>query len=352
MKGLILCGGKDSGLRPVTDFIPKPLISIANEPLIFHTIELLLKSGVKEIGIVVNEKNKAIFKDILANKFEIDFNYIVQKEPKGIAHALLEAESFIGNEKFIMILGDNSLQIDLERIMNDFMISENNCKLLLKKVENPEKFGVAYISNDKVINVEEKPKTAYMDLAIVGIYLFDHNIFNACGNIQPSIRGEYEITDAIKWMIKNGHDVSYEIFNGYWRDVGSHQDVMEENIYRLESIEENIKGHVENSSISGKVILEEGAVIYNSIVRGPIKVGTDTTIKNSYIGPYTSIGKGVNIDKSNIECSIILDFCYISSVETPIDYSILGEGTIVAKENGLRKINKLITGRNSKVYHT
>lgn len=350
MKSLILCGGKGSRLQPITDSISKPLIPIANEPLIFYTIGSLLKLGVEEIGIVVNEENKDIFKTKLTNKFEIDFHYIVQKEAKGIANALLEAEDFIGDEKFIMILGDNSFELDLKRIMDDFLTSKTNCKLLLKTVEIPEKFGVAYVWDDKIINVEEKPKTAFSDLAITGIYGFDHNIFKACKNIEPSKRGEYEITDAIRWMIQNGYDISYEIMDGYWKDVGSHQGLIEENIYRLTSMDEDIKGHIENSSISGKLILDETAVIYNSVIRGPINVGSNSTIKNSYIGPYTSIGNGVNIDNSSIEASIILDGSYIFSVETPIDYSIIGEGTIVSKENGLRKGNRLITGKNSKIY--
>lgn len=350
MKGLILCGGKGSRLQPITDYIPKPLIPIANEPLIFYTIELLLNLGVEEIGIVVNEENKNIFKTKITNKFKIDFHYIVQKEAKGIANALLEAEDFIGDEKFIMILGDNSFELDLKSIMDDFLTSKTNCKLLLKTVEIPERFGVAYVWDDKIINVEEKPKTAFSDLAITGIYGFDHNIFKACKNIEPSKRGEYEITDAIRWMIQNGYDISYEVVDGYWKDVGSHQELIEENIYRLTSMNEDIKGHIENSSISGKVILDETAVIYNSIIRGPINVGSNSTIKNSYIGPYTSIGNGVNIDNSNIEASIILDGCYISSVETAIDYSVIGEGTVITKENGLRKRNRLVTGKNSKIY--
>lgn len=350
MKGLILCGGRDSRLRPITDSIPKQLIPIANKPLIFYTIQLLLESGVRDIGIVVNEENKNIFKRKLENEFNTEFHYIVQKQQKGTADALLQAESFIGDEKFIMILGDNSLQLDLKNIVEEFVIEKSNCKLLLKTVEDPEKFGVAYIWDDKIINVEEKPKTAFSDLAITGVYGFDHNIFKACKNIEPSNSGEYKITDAIRWMIQNEYDVSYEIFNGYWKDACNHQELIEENIYRLSVIENDIKGHLENSSIVGKVILDESSVIYNSIIRGPIKVGANTTIKNSYIGPYTSIGNKVNIDKSNIESSIILDYSYISSVEIPMDYSIIGEGTIIAKENGLKKINRLVTGKNSKLY--
>lgn len=350
MKGLILCGGKGTRLKPITNFIPKQLIPIANKPLIFYTIDLLLKAGIKEIGILVNEENEKIFKQYLKDKFKMDFHYIIQDNPKGIADGLLAAEDFIGDENFIMILGDNSFELDLKGFIDDFLKNRNNCKLLLKEVDNPEKFGVAYIANNKIINLEEKPKVAYSNLAITGIYAFDYNIFQGCRNIEISQRGEYEITDAIRWLIQNEYHIGYEILSGYWRDVGTHSDVLEENINRLNTMENNIKGHIENSSVSGNVILENGAVIYNSIVRGPIVVGENSTIKNSYIGPYTSIGKDVMINKANIECSILLDKSSVFSIETNIDSSIIGEGSIITKENRLKKANRLMTGRDSIIY--
>ncbi len=350
MKGLILCGGMGTRLKPITDSMPKHLIPIANIPLIFYTIELLLKSGIKDIGIVVNEENKEIFKQRLEGRFDIELHFIIQKDSKGIAKGLLQAEDFIGDEKFIMILGDNSIQMDLKNFIDDFLESNSNCKLILKEVENPEKFGVAYIGNNKIVSVEEKPKTAYSNLAITGIYAFDHSIFNACKNIEPSSRGEYEVTDGIKWLIHNKYHIEYEILSGYWRDVGSYKDVIEENINRLSEIEDNIEGYIENSHISGNVILEKGAVLYNSTVRGPIVVGENSIIKNSYIGPYTSIGKDVNIENANIECSIILDNSSVSSVNTPIDFSIIGEGSVITKEKSIKKSNRFITGKNSIIY--
>lgn len=350
MKGIILCGGKGTRLRPITYTTPKQLIPIANKPLIVYTIELLLNCGIKEIGIVVNKDNKLIFEKTLDKHFTEDFQYIIQDNPKGIAHGLLFAKDFIKDEKFIMVLGDNLFQFNLKKFIVDFLTNKSNCKILLKEVENPEKFGVAYIGNNKLINLEEKPKTAFSNLAITGIYAFDNNIFKASREIKPSSRGEYEITDAIKWLLHNGYSIDYEILKGNWRDIGGPRDVVEENVYRLSAMEEDIKGEVVNSHVSGKIILEEGGVIYNSIVRGPIVVGEKSIIKYSYIGPYTSIGKGVNIDKSNIENSIILDDCVISGVERPIDYSIIGEGSIVTNEKGLRKVNRLVVGKNSKVY--
>lgn len=350
MKGLILCGGKGTRLHPITYTLPKQLIPIANKPLIVYTIESFIKAGINEIGIVVNEENKVIFENILTSYFHNKFSFIIQKNPMGIAHGLLFAEEFIKDENFIMVLGDNSFHFELRKFIDDFRTKKYNTKILLKEVKHPEKFGVAYIGNGKIINLEEKPKLAFSNWAITGLYAFDHNIFKACKEISPSNRGEYEITDAIKWLLQNGYEVGYEILEGNWRDLGNPIDVIEENIDRLLLIENNIKGEIIDSHTSGRINLEKNAAIYNSIVRGPVIIGENTIIKNSYIGPYTSMGKGVNIDKSNIENSIILDRCNIIGVEKPMDYSIIGEGSIITNEKGIKKTNRLIVGRSSKVY--
>jgi glucose-1-phosphate thymidylyltransferase len=350
LKAIILCGGKGTRLQPITYTVPKPLLPIANKPLIAYTIESLLNSGIEEIGIIVSKDNKLIFEKTLNSYFSNKFQYIVQDNPKGIAHGLLFAEEFIGKEKFIMVLGDNSFRFNLKKFVANFITDKSSCKLLLKEVENPENFGVAYIGGSKIIKLEEKPKMAFSNWAITGLYAFDNNIFRASREIQPSKRGEYEITDAIKWLLDNGYDVGYEILEGNWRDVGSPKNVIEENIDRLRFLNEDIKGEIINTYVTGTVILQEGGVIYNSIVRGPITVGENSIIKYSYIGPYTSIGKGVNIDKSNIESSIILDNCVISGVEETIDFSILGKGTIITKEKGLKKVHRLVVGENSKIY--
>ncbi|MBZ2173700.1 glucose-1-phosphate thymidylyltransferase [Schnuerera sp. xch1] len=350
MKSIILCGGKGTRLQPITYTIPKQLIPIANKPLIVYIIELLLDSGIDEIAIVINNNNKVKFQRVLNQYFTNDFEYIIQDNPKGIAHSLLFCEEFINEEKFIAVLGDNSFNSNLKSFIEDFMNKEQNCKILLKEVDSPEKYGIAYIGNNKIINLEEKPKIAFSNLAITGLYAFDNSIFRASREIQPSNGGEYEITDAIKWLLFNGYDIGYEILKGNWRDVGSPMNVIEENIYRLNFIDESIVGEIVNSHISGKVTLRKGSVIYNSIVRGPVIIGENTIIKNSYIGPYTSIGNEVKINKTNIESSIILDRCTILAVQNTIDYSILGECSTVSNENGLKKRNRLILGKGSRVY--
>lgn len=350
MKGIVLCGGKGTRLGPITHTIPKQLIPIANKPLIIYTIELLLDSGIDEIGIVVNKNNKPIFQKILGKYFAKDFQYIVQDNPKGIAHGLLFAEEFINDEKFIMVLGDNTFDLNLREFIKDFTTKKDNAKILIKEVDNPERYGVAYIGDGKIISLEEKPKTAFSNWAITGLYAFDGGVFKASKEIKPSARGEYEITDAIKWLLYKEYSVGYEILKSDWRDIGTPIDVINENISRLSSIDKDIKGEIVNSKISGKVILGKGSAIYNSVVRGPIIVGENSIIKHSYIGPYTSIGEGVNIDKTNIENSIVLDNCTISGVQNPIDSSIIGEGSLITNEKGIRKINRLIVGAGSKVY--
>lgn len=350
MKAVILCGGKGSRLKPITYSLPKQLIPIANKPLLAYTIDLLINIGIEEISIVVNEYNKRIFEKVLSEYFEFNIKYIVQKKPKGVAHGLLSAKEFVGEEKFIMILGDNSFQFNLKRFIKNFSDNRNNCRILLKKVKNPEDFGVAYIGNNKIINLEEKPKRAFSDLAVTGLYVFDSNIFKACKEIQLSSRGEYELIDAIKWLLKKGYNVGYEIFDGEWRDIGKTKDVLEENISKLDYAKTSVKGEIINSNVVGKVVLAEGAVIFNSIVRGPVTIGENSVIKYSYIGPYTSIGEKVKINRSNIEGSILLDNCLINGVETIIDESIIGEGSIITSKKGLKKANSFVLGKNSKVY--
>lgn len=350
MKGIILCGGLGTRLQPITYTIPKQLIPIANKPLLIYTIELLLKSGIEEIGIIVNEYNKTIFQKVLDKYFVNKIEYIVQKSPKGISHGLLFAEEFIGEDKFVMVLGDNSFNFELNVFVSDFNNSKENCRIMLKDVSDPERYGVAYIGDGKIIDLEEKPKLAFSNWAITGIYAFDSTIFKACKEILPSNRGEYEITDAIKWLLKNNYNVSYSILKGYWRDVGNPMEVIAENFYRLISIEENISGEIVDSKILGPIILDDNSVLFNSIVRGPVAIGDNTIIKNSYIGPYTSIGKGVNIEKSVIENSIVLNNSKILGVKTLIDSSIIGEDSIITMGSALKKTNKFIIGKGSKIY--
>lgn len=227
MKGLILCGGRGIRLNPITYTIPKQLIPIGNKPLLAYTIDLLLKSGINEIGILVNEFNKPIFERTLKNYFKEDFHYIIQAKPKGIAHALLFSEEFINEEKFIMVLGDNYFDLNLMDFIKDFETEKTNCKIMLKEVEDPENFGVAYIANERIIELEEKPKLAFSNWAVTGLYAFDKNIFRAIKKIKPSNSGEYEIIDAIKWLLHNNYAVGYDKLKSKWRDIDKPSDLID-----------------------------------------------------------------------------------------------------------------------------
>jgi len=352
LKGLILCSGKDTVLNPITFTIPKQLIPIGSKPLLVYTIELLLKSGITELAILVNEFSKPMFERVLTSYFKYDFYYINQHETKGIIYDLLLVEEFIKGEKFIMVLGDNYFNFDLKSFIEKFKYEETNCKILLKEVDNPERFTVAYTGDGNIIDLERKPKMAFSNWAVTGLYAFDGNIFEALKEINFSKDNHYAITSAIKWLLQKGYYVNYEILNGNWREIGNPSDLIELNIDMLTSIEKNIMGAVVNSYVSGKIILENGATLYNSTVRGPAIIGENTTIKNSYIGPYTSIGNRVNIDNSHLENSIIMDGCHIWGIGYPIDSSIIGEGSIVRGTPGVKKTYKIVVGRNSKIYLT
>lgn len=350
MKGIILCAGAGRRLEPITHTVPKQLIPIANKPLLVYSIEILLKMGIDEIAIVVNEENKSTFENTLSLYFDKEFFYIIQDEPEGIAHGLLFTEDFVHEDKFILLLGDNSFDDGIEEFIKEFAHSDENCKILLKKVDNPESYGVAYIGEENIVYLEEKPKIAFSNWAITGIYGFDSNIFKACKKIKPSKRGEYEITDAINWLLNNGYNVGYSILESYWKDVGTPVDVITENAHRLSSIDEKLLGEIIESQIMGKVVLGKGTAIYNSIIRGPAVIGDNSTIKHSYVGPYTSIGKEVNIDNSIVENSIILDNSMILNVVNTMDYSIVGKGSIITNEKGLKPANRFILGENTRIY--
>ncbi|MEW8973189.1 MAG: sugar phosphate nucleotidyltransferase [Tissierellaceae bacterium] len=350
MKAIILCGGEEIGLQPITYTNPKELIPIANKPLFIYTIEALLNADIDEIGVVVNRYNKLVFERTLSKYFTHNLKYIVQNNPNDIIEGLLLCEEFVDEEKFIVILGNNSSIFDLKKFARDFINSKSNCKLLLKEVDEPENYSVAYIGDNRIIELEERPKVAFSNLAITGVYGFDNNIFNICKEVDKDERKRFKITDILKKILHNGYNIEYEVSDGYWKNIVEHKDIIEENIKRLDLIEEDIKGEIVNSQTSGRIILEEGAVVYNSVVRGPAIIGANSIIQHSYIGPYTSIGKRVNIQGSNIESSIILYGANILGVESPIDYSIIGEGSVVSNEKGLKRTNRIIVGRNSRVY--
>jgi len=353
MKALILCAGKGTRLRPLTLTNAKPLIPIANKPTIMYSLEKIRDTGVTEIGLVVNSENIEDFKKVLGDgsQLGIKLSYIIQEHPKGLAHAVKVSKEFLNNDDFIMYLGDNLVNFDLKNFIEQFKQGNYESLILLTSVDNPSQFGIAVMEDSKVTKVVEKPKDAPSNLAIIGVYIFTSKIFEAIENIQPSWRGELEITDAIQWLIDNSSDVGAHIVEGWWKDTGKPEDLIEANRTILNTLkEQKIEGEVRSdSSVQGTVHIGKNTKIMNSIVRGPVIIGENVTISNAYIGPYTSIGDSAYINSSEIENSIILSYADVSNVYIRIESSIIGENSKIYSTERKPYSLKLVIGDYSNI---
>jgi len=344
MKAIVLCAGKGTRLRPLTFTNAKPLIPVANKPTIMYSLEMIKNAGIVDVGIIVNPDNKKDFEAALGDGSRIGLNlsYHVQAEQKGLAHAASIAQEFIGEDTFLMYLGDNMITVDLGKFIKDFEEKNLDSSILLTPVEDPSRFGIAVMEEDKVVRVVEKPKEPPSNLAIVGVYIFKPMVFEGIKDLKPSARGEYEITDAIQWMISSGKTVGAKIIKEWWKDTGKPEDLIEANRVILETFKTSfIEGNVyENSVVNGNVHIGKNSKIMGSIVRGPVIIGENCTITNAFIGPYTSVGNGANIEESEIENSIILDNARISNLKSRIDSSIIGAyakiTSIERKPNSIR----------------
>jgi glucose-1-phosphate thymidylyltransferase len=334
MKGLILSGGKGTRLLPLTYRRAKQLIPVANEPVLCRVIRAIRDAGITEIGIVVGDTEPEIREAVNGGeRWGVNVTYIRQSAPAGLAHAVKESLPFLGDDRFVMFLGDNVIQGGISPLIRQFADSDWNGQIVLKRVPNPQQFGVAELSAEGSIKrLVEKPKQPPSDLALVGIYMFDRHVREAVENIQPSARGELEITDAIQWLVEHGYRVHPYVHEGWWIDTGKMTDMLTANAYVLDELVPTNEGRVdENSTIGRRVTLQKGAEIVNSQVRGPSIIGENTRIVNSYIGPYTSIYNGVVIENSEIEHSIVLENSRIENVGTRIQDSLIGRNTHVAQ---------------------
>ncbi|WP_129409387.1 glucose-1-phosphate thymidylyltransferase [Marinitoga lauensis] len=353
MKALILCAGKGTRLRPLTFTNAKPLIPIANKPTIVYSLEMIKEAGINEVGIVVNPDNKKDFEETLGNgsQLGLEITYIVQEEPKGLAHAVAISEEFLKDEEFLMYLGDNLVTVDLGKFVREFNNKNMDSFILLTPVEDPSRFGIAIIDDGQVRKVVEKPKEPPSNLAIIGVYIFKPIIFEAIKNIKPSWRGELEITDAIQWLLENEKNVGAHIVYGWWKDTGKPEDLIEANRKVLEQLKESSNEGIiyENSTVHGNVIIGKGTRILNSVIRGPIIIGENVLISDAYIGPYTSIGSNVTIENAEIENSIILDRATIANLDTRLDSSVIGANATVVHSERKPKTIKLVVGDYSKI---
>nr|WP_041446355.1 glucose-1-phosphate thymidylyltransferase [Pseudothermotoga thermarum] len=353
MKGLILCAGKGTRLRPLTYTTAKHLIPVANKPVILYNLEFMSQAKVKEIGIVVSPENEKLFRETLGDgaKFGLSLTYILQHEPKGIAHAVYQAKDFLKDEPFLMILGDNLIFENIEEIVENFPSSSYDAAILVSQVPDPRAYGVAVLENGKVKYLVEKPKEPPSNLAIVGVYLFKPIIFKAIEKIKPSWRGELEITDAIQNLVENGYNVAAHVISGWWKDTGKPEDLLEANRKILDSMRElHILGTVdENSIIQGRVCIGKGSFISNSVIRGPVIIGENARITDSYIGPYTAIGNQVVLENCEVENSILMDRCTVIGIKERLESSILGKEAKVFKGDKIPKAVRVILGDLSSV---
>jgi glucose-1-phosphate thymidylyltransferase len=325
-------------------------VPIANKPILFYALEAIAGAKIQEVGVVVGDTKREIQEAVGDGaRWGLQVSYIEQQAPLGLAHAVKIAEPFLGNQPFVMYLGDNLVKDGIRSLVEEFMRLRPNSQILLARVRDPQRFGVAELREGRVVSLEEKPADPKSDLALVGVYMFDKTIFEAVHAIKPSERGELEITDAIQYLIDKGYEVHPHIINGWWKDTGKLEDMLEANRIMLEGITSRVEGEVDEAShLIGKVVVEQGAKIVASTVRGPVIIGKCCRIVNSYIGPFTSIYHDTLVQNSEIEHSIILDRCRITDIGR-LEDSLIGKNVEVFRSDGKPKAYRLMLGDSSQV---
>ena len=335
LKALILAGGEGTRLRPITHTSAKQLVPVANKPILFYALESVAAAGIEEVGIVVGSTAPEIEAAVGDGRaFGLRVTYVPQEAPLGLAHAVLVAAEFLGDDDFVMYLGDNLLQRDVGSLVEEFASRPAHvaASILLAKVPDPSRFGVAALDEQgRVVRLVEKPADPPSDLALVGVYLFGPLVHEAVRAISPSARGELEITDAIQWLIDHGHDVRSQLLDGWWIDTGKLTPLLEANRLVLESVEGRVDGAVDDASrIEGQVVVEAGASVTRSVVRGPVVIGAGTVVADSYIGPFTSIAPRCEIREAEIEHSVVLEDSRIVGVSRIAD-SLIGREVEVCR---------------------
>ena len=350
MKALVLSGGKGTRLRPLTFTCAKQLIPVGNKPILGYVLDQVAATGITEVGVITAPETGQYVEDYVGDgsKWTLDVSYISQ-EPLGLAHAVKTAQPFLGQDSFVMCLGDNVTGQGLNTYVKKFQEEHLDGLIILKEVENPSSFGIAQLDDEgNIVRLVEKPKAPMGNLAIIGTYLFSDKVHQAIARIKPSWRGELEITDAIQEMINLGFTVKAEILNSWWLDTGKKDDILSANAKILDAyIQRDVKGSVANSTIDGRVKVEVDAKIVGSTVRGPCIIGKNALVKNSFIGPYTSIGDNSKISNSNLEYCVTLDNVVIKDVER-LEDSLIGKNAKVTKNQKNRTI-KLHVGDFSEV---
>jgi glucose-1-phosphate thymidylyltransferase len=364
MKGLILAGGAGTRLRPITHTSAKQLVPIANKPILHYVVDDMAAAGIKTIGVVVSPESGTEIEAALGDgsQFGVELTYIRQEEPLGLAHCVLVSAEFLAHDDFVMYLGDNMLQQQLKPLVDRFVSQRTRqlelnepqtrlpaAQILLAHVDDPRQFGVAEVdARGGVVRLVEKPADPPSDLALAGVYIFDERVHEAVAAIAPSARGELEITDAIQWLIDNGHPVMHEVLEGWWIDTGKKDPLLHCNRLVLDMIVPRVDGHVDaNSRVEGRVVIEAGARLEASVVRGPAIIGAGTRLVDTYVGPYTAIGADCELNDAEIEHSVVLERSRIIGVHHIHD-SLLGREVEVVRSGERPKATRLLLGDHSR----
>ena len=349
MRALILAGGEGSRLRPITHTNAKQLIPIAGAPILFHALEAIRDAGITEVGIVIGQTGDEIRTAVGdGSTWGLSVSYIQQDAPLGLAHAVMTARDFVAGQPFLMYLGDNVLLEGLKRFVDEFERTRPDAQIFLARVPEPERFGVAVLDGDRVVRLVEKPTSFVSDLALVGVYLFDDSILEAADTLEPSARGEYEITEAIQWLIDHGKIVRAEMVSAWWKDTGRPADLLEANRVMLSIVRPGVEGEVdERSTLEGSIRLAVGAKVIRSELRGPVAIGPGAVIEDSVVGPNVSVERDVRIMRSSVEDSIVMEGCQIVDVHG-LATSILGRNVEVL-HSGAGGVHRLVVGDQSRV---
>ena len=349
MRALVLSGGEGSRLRPLTHTNAKQLIPVAGSPILFHALDAVAQAGITEVGVVTGstgDEVRAAVGD--GSRWGLTVTYIPQEAPLGIAHAVMTAADFVRGQPFLLYLGDNVLLEGVGRFVEEFERTRPDAQILLTRVAEPEHFGVAILEGERVVRLVEKPVTFVSDIALVGVYLFNDSILEAAASLEPSGRGEYEITEAIQWLIDHGRTVRAEMVEGYWKDTGRPEDLLEANRMMLRGLVPAMQGDVDASTVvEGAVVVGVGAKVTGSVLRGPVVIGPGTIVDRSALGPDVSVEGDCRIERSDLTDSIVMASCRIADVRG-ITGSILGRGADIS-HSGTQGVYRLIVGDQSRV---
>jgi len=351
LKGLILSGGKGTRLQPITFTSAKQLVPVANRPVLFYGIEAMVAAGITEIGIIIAPQTGAEIREVVGDgsQFGARVTFIEQDEPAGLAHAVLTAEPFLSDSPFVMYLGDNLLQGGINDLVEAFRAGNPDALILLTQVADPENYGVAELEGERVVSLQEKPPKPKTDLALVGVYMFTSAIHDAARAIEPSARGELEITDAIQFLVDQDHRVEPHIVKGWWKDTGRLEDMLEANRLVLDTAERRIDGELEDSTCEGQVVIESGAVIERSTVHGPCVIGAGARVIDAYVGPYSAIGEGCVVERAEVENSILLEGSSLTDLSVRVEASLLGRNAKVSRSEGQPAAYRFLVGDESDI---